>query len=425
MALVSSDRRTAAFLDTAHRIGRELVAGAIWDGDRCNWVGAMPEEGRHGNVVMAYAALGPDLYGGTSGIALFLAHLAAASGDDDVGRAARAAARQAVSRVEGPGPSSPSVYTGWSGIALAAAEIGRLLGDGELANRAAELVDREVASDESAEFDLLLGQAGGLVGLLLLDRVLGQRRLHKRAARLGEELLRRGKRTGGRLSWSSGAVPGRHHLTGFSHGASGAGYALLELADATGDDAYRRAARDAFAYERHVFDSREQNWPDFRSSNLSRTRRERPSFATFWCHGAPGISLARLRAYELLGDATGRQEAETALATTKRAVLTSLRGHAGNFSLCHGLAGNAEAFLEAGRALGPDGQSWTEVAMEVAEAGIERYAKSGHSWPCGARGGRTPSLFVGLAGIGLFYLRLACPSVPSVLLLRREAFGPE
>jgi hypothetical protein len=43
-------------------------------------------------------------------------------------------------------------------------------------------------------------------------------------------------------------------------------------------------------------------------------------------------------------------------------------------------------------------------------------------WPCGTSGD-TPNLMLGLAGIGYFYLRLAIPAIPSILLLRREAFA--
>jgi lantibiotic modifying enzyme len=47
---------------------------------------------------------------------------------------------------------------------------------------------------------------------------------------------------------------------------------------------------------------------------------------------------------------------------------------------------------------------------------MERYARTGVSWPCGTHSGETPNLMLGLAGIGYFYLRLAVPQVPSVLL---------
>lgn len=69
------------FLGTAEGIGRRLTREAIWHEGRCSWVGAMPEQGAEGQPVMTYAALGADLYGGTSGVALFLALLHAETGD--------------------------------------------------------------------------------------------------------------------------------------------------------------------------------------------------------------------------------------------------------------------------------------------------------------------------------------------------------
>ena len=101
----------------------------------------------------------------------------------------------------------------------------------------------------------------------------------------------------------------------------------------------------------------------------------------------------------------------------------TLRSGIGNYSLCHGLAGNAEVLLYGRQVLG---REWTDghvVAFEVANAGIERHAKRGHSWPCGAGGGETPSLMLGLAGIGHFYLRLRDQAMPSALILRREDFS--
>ena len=53
---------------------------------------------------------------------------------------------------------------------------------------------------------------------------------------------------------------------------------------------------------------------------------------------------------------------------------------------------------------------------------MERYSARGASWPCGTRAGETPNLMLGLAGIGHFYLRLYEPSIPSVLILQKEAW---
>ena len=425
MSLPETDADLAALVDVAAGIARRVVAEAVWHGDRCNWVGAMPEEGPGGRVVMTYAALGPDLYGGSSGIALFLAHVSAVTGDRDAARTALGAIRHAVGRA-GKVAATPNVYSGGLGVAVAAAEVGRLLGRSEVAEHAERLVAGDPAGPVDGEFDLLLGRAGGVVGLLVLRRLLGDERLLDLAVRLGDELVGGARKSAGRLSWPSRAIPGPRHLTGFSHGAAGAGYALTELAHTTGESRYREAAEGAFAYEAHVYDPAQRNWPDFRSSP-SRPAASAPptSFTVFWCHGAPGIALSRLRAYELSGDDVRKTEAMVALETTRRTVLSSLRAGAGNFSLCHGLAGNAEVLLEGARVLAGEEQVAAEPVPDVAAAGIERHGTGAEPWPCGARGGTTPSLFLGLAGIGLFYLRLARPAIPSVLLLRPERFGPE
>ena len=59
----------------------------------------------------------------------------------------------------------------------------------------------------------------------------------------------------------------------------------------------------------------------------------------------------------------------------------------------------------------------------MAEHGLARYDDWG--WPCGIPGGRTPNLFLGLAGMGYFYLRLVDPKVPSVLMPLPEPFAHE
>jgi hypothetical protein len=61
----------------------------------------------------------------------------------------------------------------------------------------------------------------------------------------------------------------------------------------------------------------------------------------------------------------------------------------------------------------------TALVQAVAAAGQDHYGGPGGAWPCGAGGGETPGLLLGLAGIGLFYLRLHHPATPAVLLVRR------
>src|SRR5208283_3062683 len=70
----------SVFLETAISIGARLCRDAIWDGRRCNWLGdSMEFESNSWTVV--HRAFGPELYNGTSGVALFLAQLYSLTGE--------------------------------------------------------------------------------------------------------------------------------------------------------------------------------------------------------------------------------------------------------------------------------------------------------------------------------------------------------
>jgi lantibiotic modifying enzyme len=398
-------------LDTAAAIGHRLAHEAIWHEQRCNWVGAWPQDAGEGSVAIAYSALGPDLYGGTSGVALFLAELYAATGEPELRRAALGALRQALAGARDiPSPIRPALYSGALGIALAAALAAPLLEAQEPLDAVAELTDVEPSAD--GEQDLMSGDAGAVLALLWLAALLEDGRLRTRALEFGDALLRRAERERQTLSWPARSLPGEPRLTGLSHGASGCALALLELWRTSGERRYRDAAEAGFAYERSQFDRDAANWPDLRG--LARGEDGGRSFAALWCHGAPGIALARLRAAELRLGEWARAEARVALDTTRRAVESEL-AHGGNFSLCHGLAGNAEILLHGAATLGPERARDAELTRRVADEGAARYA-SGGAWPCGTFEGEATGLFLGLAGIGRFYLRLHDPHLPSLLL---------
>jgi MYXO-CTERM domain-containing protein len=407
-------------LGAADRLGERLVRSAIWAGGRCTWVGAEPAERTDGHQLgpTVHRALGPDLYGGTSGVALFLAELSVVSGSAEAARTAIGALKQALSRLDAVPPETRlGLYTGWTGIAYSAARVGTILDAGRLEARArTALRQLRRGHADVREFDLIAGRAGAIAALVALDRDEWLRF----AVELGDELLDAAVRSDEGLSWVSPGIRSRRNLTGFSHGASGAAYALLELFTRTGEDRFRAAAEDAVAYERAAFDPAAGNWPDFRlQPGELRSSRAPDAFATLWCHGAPGIALARLRAIEVLGAAWARREAGHALQTTAGDLDATLATGAGNFSLCHGLAGNAEALAYGADVLADDprADAWAHLAERVADTGLERYDATGAAWPCGTHTDETPGLMLGLAGIGLFLLRRARPATPGVLML--------
>ncbi|HEU5101388.1 MAG TPA: T3SS effector HopA1 family protein, partial [Roseiflexaceae bacterium] len=320
----ASDRNTSAYLKTADEIGQRLVREAVWHVERCNWLGAETNISTpaHGHSRATYRALGPELYHGSSGVALFLAQLFGSTGDLAVRRTALGGIWQALERAEAVELHRRlGLYTGWAGLALAAARLGCLLGEEALLDRARQLVySAASAGGDLHEFDLLAGSAGTIAGLVALRGILEAPLCLDFAARLADELIQAADKSSAGYSWASPGLPAGSRLTGFSHGAAGIGYALLELFQATGASRYREAAIEAFEYERYWFDDSAGNWPDFRHMPATRRDKRPRIFATHWCHGAPGIAVSRLRAYQLTADELCKTEAITGLDTTRAAL---------------------------------------------------------------------------------------------------------
>ncbi|SOD02363.1 Lanthionine synthetase C-like protein [bacterium JGI 053] len=413
------DAARLPFLQAAATLGARLCRDAVWAGGRCNWVGDAQEPAA-GEWVVVQRSLGPVLYDGTAGVALFLARLYALTGERPFRTAARGALRQALGALDRVGPPvTGAFHSGFAGIAWALAESADALGDAGWTEEAAKVADSlAAAAPDARALDVITGSAGAIPVLLGLARRLERPALAELAARHGELLLETARRGPHGWSWHTLDMAARADLTGYSHGAAGIGLALLELAVATGDARFRQGADEAFRYEAHAFSPQHGNWPDYRVFGDPAAAGGLPlSYSLAWCHGAPGIGLSRLRAWALTGDAARLAEARAALATTARALEAGLAGGGYGFSLCHGDAGNAELPLLAAEVLGEP--ALAQTAERVGRAGIERHGAPGLPWPCGVpNAGETPGLMLGLAGIGHFYLRLYDPAgIPSVLLV--------
>src|SRR6478609_5763776 len=142
-------RTESGLLDEAARIGRTLCASAYWHADCCNWVGRSPREMIEPGmpITPTVTALGPELYGGTAGIALFLAQLHAQTGAERIRRTARGAMRQALWRGENlPAAVNASFYGGSVGIAYAAVRVGLLIEEPQLVADGLRLANRVESS---------------------------------------------------------------------------------------------------------------------------------------------------------------------------------------------------------------------------------------------------------------------------------------
>lgn len=415
-----------AFLDAAVLVGARLCRDALWSGERCNWLGDSMEYVGNSWAV-AHRAFGPALYDGTAGISLFLSRLYRATHEPIHRKTAEAGIRHACSRTGDLATQArPAFYSGSTGIAYALLDLGKAFDDPRWTGEGMRILEGLIGEDPGeGGLDVVGGVAGAIPALLDVHRRDPRDFLVDLSVRYGEQLLATARKGERGWSWDTLKIPDQPDLTGFSHGAAGIAWALLELGKVTGEARFRAAAEQGFAFERACFEPSQENWPDFRNvgdpaAGLSPT----PAYAVAWCHGAPGIGLSRLRAFELTGDPVYRQEAEAAIRTTAKSLDASAYPGAGNYSLCHGYTGNAELLTFASRVLNEP--RYQAVAEQVGMRGIEQHSMSQAPWPCGViGGGETPGLMLGLAGIGDFYLRLARPEMfPPLVIIRPEPASP-
>jgi type 2 lantibiotic biosynthesis protein LanM len=395
------------FAAEADRIATELSERAIRRGPEAAWIGL---DWLGDAEVFQLAAVGPDLYNGNSGIAVFLAAHAATAGHPPSAELALAAVSHLRRKLKDRNAARFARALGVGGaiglgsIVYALSVIARSLRDDSLLADAqaasALMTDDLIAADK--RLDVIGGSAGAMLGLLRLHRDVQADHVLARAVKCGEHLMRQ-DRIGpeGRRSWVGQGL-GPRALNGMSHGAAGFAYALASLALATGREDFGRAASECLAFENASYDAGRGNWPDHRHEG-------EPGWAFRWCHGAPGIGLARAGLLKRgVTDATLQSDIRRALAGVDQAWPSEVD------TLCCGTLGSVELLREAGEALGRvdlQEQAAQRLASVVQAAG----SAGDYRWNSGKRQFNL-GLFRGLAGVGYTVLRQKDPALPNVLI---------
>lgn len=401
------------FAEAALGIARRICRDAIWDAGRCNWItSCMDDSGAYPKTY--FRSLDPEFYGGTSGIAYFLASAYSLDKSPIIRATAYGAIRQAISQAtKMPRQTGLGFYTGILGIACSMIHTGTQLEDNGLIRDGISRITELMATPaDQFNLDVIEGAAGAIPALLNLYGKYGIEEFITGAIDIGRHLIAIRQQEPVGSSWKTTAFA-THNLTGFGHGAAGISHALFELYGFTGQEEFGRVAAEGIAYENYYFDEQAQNWPDFRTFNGKLpVEAEKNVFSCAWCHGAAGIGLARLRAFEITGNEVYREDARKAIATVLR---TFNLDHTRNFSLCHGLFGNAELLLEGSRVLGDE--DWKDEAGKMAMLAIRQYLDEAIPLPNGVSNNfDNPEFMTGTSGMGYFFLELSDPRrFPSVL----------
>lgn len=373
-------------LSTASQIGEFLIRDTYNNREGCN---------RYVNG---------SLYRGSAGISLFLTYLAELTGDSKY----RVAAEQAFQHTcTNTNLKLVGVFNGIGGLIYLFVTLYSLSKETFYLKQAVNHLStlKKLIITEK-KIDIISG-ISGLIPVLIGLANAGVHEALDLAALCGEHILQIVCFENNQLTGSKPAISKKN--IGFSHGASGIGWALIKLGNVLGQEHFIKAGIALFASENSFLNYYEEN-----CSNCYINILKHQYITNSWCYGSPGIALARFQSWQILGkkDWELKHQAETALMDT----LNTIEEVSARFlNLCNGGSGNCEIMTEI--------SILTKQPVILAKAralGAKwsiRYSKN-HSWPGVTGKYINPSLMSGLAGIGMLYLRLAYPRcIPSVLAL--------
>lgn len=410
------------FLEEAIKIGDKIVDTAVKN--EMGWYWTVTD---HDGMVKSPVIL----YNGSSGIILYLIELYKATNKPEYYEAIVQASEWLKNYYYGPAEKNLAFYCGGGGIIYTLMEVYKLTGNQLYKHHALQFASDFGTGNHNS--DILYGSAATILTLLHLHNETNEQWILDLLNQKISSLLNEAIVTRKGICWERNGSS-VHPICGFAHGGSGIAFVFLELYKYFRNDFFLKIAEMAFEYEDQYFEENgttlfsQNNWPDLRKSVYEEKGLKalihsyktndidefsKFSFMSAWCHGAPGIGMARLHAYNLTGKKEHLNTFNKATVNTHNSF--SVKGT--NFCLCHGVLGNAHLLLDG--FIGTGDESMYNVAVRegfraIAEEKQQGYfvsgiSKTGEKADC--------DLLNGIAGIGHYYIRLLNPAGISSILL--------
>jgi hypothetical protein len=415
-------------LDEARRIGDRLLAEAETDENGMHWKTMTMDLNRNVSFIKS-----ENIYSGVSGIVLFFLELFKQTQETRYMDAAVEGMKWVVNYCKKNPSTYYAFFTGRIGVSYTLLQMHKFTREKEYLENAIAMAKpcKDALEGSPGVDDLINGNSGTLLGLLHLHAATGEKWILESIDCFIRRLVDRANHGPAGLYWdrSPQQING---LCGFSHGAAGIGFVFLELGHYFQNEAFYTIARQAFLYEGYFFNQAKEynNWPDLRRGIYTDDdyREHQKVFLegdlnffttgsdmNAWCHGAAGIGLSRVRAFQLLKNPVYKNEVQIAVDKT---ILTDIKSPKPNplFILCHGSGGNADLFIYAYQILRD--KKYLSMAEKIAVNALAYHEKHNHYLAGYSAPGTMEdrSLFMGNAGIGYFLLRAAAPLHVSSIL---------
>lgn len=386
---------TKSYLECAKEIGNYFFNNAVWNKgrDKCTMVSLVLAD----NEKLQFGPLNFSLYEG-GGAVLFLYALAKETNDNRYINIAKAYLL-GIEETWVPffvSEKSISAFSGLGALVYLYYNISILSGDIEIGKKYKHYLEELSNYQLTAEtgLDIIGGVSGVIIVCLNIFKTNNDSMLLNIAEKLGEFLYNR---------LINEDVD---HLNGFSHGYSGYALSLIMLGTIISKQKYIALGRELVEKENSNFNVDKNNWRDLRSKGNN-------GDPVFWCHGAPGIGMARAIMLQYVSD----EDKEFLFTDLNRSInklfLAGFNAEI-DHSLCHGAFGNIDILIKISILLGDEKlmsivhEKALWLTSDICENGI-RY---GLESICELTG-----FMLGMSGIGYTMLRLVNPKYPSVLAL--------
>ncbi|HEX2926818.1 MAG TPA: lanthionine synthetase LanC family protein [Ruminiclostridium sp.] len=349
--------------------------------------------------------IGNDIYGGNSGIALFLASLGLISGEEKFKAAAIESILPVINCME-VNHNLKNVkigfFSGISGWLYSIFHIGRMLCDSRLIDYVYQkiwLIKNLINTEENC--DVLSGLSGSLGAVLSIcentESKITRELLLELCLEIYSKIIEKAKM----LSGNKGVIWGNEGFVGYSHGNAGIAAQIARLNRGVKNSSLFDVVNSSLRYERQMFLKQYGNW---------KTQLNKEGYSNSWCHGAPGVLLCKLQLEEYgFTDSKMKEEIEIAIESVKR------EGFGKDYCLCHGDMGNLLILNKAARLIADSGlKACCEITLEdIAKNYIDEVILKN-------QGDRIVdlNLMTGAAGIGYSLLQFYKPGLlPDILSL--------
>lgn len=272
------------------------------------------------------------LYEGISGIVLFLGEYLQMFRDAGAERCFRLAVKKMRNYTEGycrTLKSEQQVKTGLldgeASLVYVYLQLYRMSGDVEHLEYAQKhFLGMKSYFKDDVYYDLLSGNAGAMAVAAELYRVTGQEKYLEDAEKLEKMLWEKRCEQEKGVGWKLPNI--EQPLAGMAHGNSGFLLAYVCLYQIAKRPEYINKIHQILTYEDLLYNEKLKNWMDLRVPGKEKTMNA-------WCHGAPGILLARLKIRAFIPDENVEKD-------ICRGAGMLLGEEIQKICLCHGLAGN-------------------------------------------------------------------------------------